>query len=239
MPERLEGRDLVSLMTRLAERREAHILAHWGPHLEAGEKITHWTRARHPGRGRDGFAYLTTGRLVVFWLGQGAFVTDLAGILAWGLSSDAPGGPVFTVETPAGVERTQLPTGSEAGTTQVKGFLEAFARSVAGPPSPVGVGGEEPPSLLDIDAITAEQRSWSRRTRRIVGTIAGVALTVLGFLLAVPLVPGPGVLVAITGVALLASEYDWAKDALHWAKDKARGEQTEARGTPQTTGGLV
>ena len=209
-------------MSRLAERREAHILTHPKPYLETGEGVKHWIRVRRPGGGREGFAYLTPVRLVVHWLGgQDAFVTDLARIRTWGLSGDTPGGPVLTIEAESDLQM-QLPTGSEAVTSQVKRFLEAFARSEPGPPHP---------SAEEISGITTENMSWGRRSRRIVVTFSGVALTIVGIVLAVPLVPGPGLLVAIGGIALLASEYDWAKDALNWAQDRSRGrrQRFEAR----------
>ncbi len=214
----------MGLMSRLAERREAHILGHCAPYLESGESVTHWIRARRPGGGREGFAFLTPARLVMYWLGgRDTSVTRLGDIRSWSLSLDAPGGPVLTVETPAGNLRTQFPTGSEAVTTQVRRFLEAFTRSVPRQSRYPSAAGDEVPSLRDIDGITAEKRSWGRRSRRIVVTFLGVALTILGIVLAFPLVPGPGLLVAIGGVALLATEYDWAKDALNWAQDKSRG----------------
>ncbi|CAN5311717.1 hypothetical protein BH20ACT22_BH20ACT22_05360 [soil metagenome] len=213
----------MSLMSRLAERREAHILTHSEPHLERGARVTHWIRARRPGGGREGFAYLTPSRLVVYWLGgQGTFVTDLADIRSWDLSSAARGGPILRAETPNGDLRAQFPTGSEAVTTQVKRFLQAFARSRPLPPHSPSATGDEIP-LREIAGVTAEKKSWSRRSRRIVVTLLGVVLTIVGVVLAVPLVPGPGLLVLIGGVALLASEYDWAKDALNWAQDKSRG----------------
>lgn len=219
----------MSLMSRLAERRETHILTHSEPHLERGARVTHWIRARRPGGGREGFAYLTPSRLVVYWLGgHGTFVTDLADIRSWDLSLDAPGGPILRAETPNGDLRTQFPTGSEAVTIQVKRFLQGFARSSPMPSRSLSATGDEV-SLREIDGITAEKKSWSRRSRRIVVTLLGVALTIVGVVLAVPLVPGPGLLVAIGGVALLASEYDWAKDALNWAQDKSRGSRQRFR----------
>ena len=218
-------------MSRLAERREAHILTRCAPHLEPGGRVTHWIRARPPGGGREGFVFLSPSRLVAYWLGgHGTFVTDLADIRSWDLSSDARGGPILRIETPTGDLRTQFPTGSDAVTTQVKRFLEAFTRSSSQTFRSPSTTGDETP-LREINGITAEEKSWGRRTRRILVTLVGAALTIVGVVLAVPLVPGPGLLVAIGGVALLASEYDWAKDALNWAQDKSRGskERLKAR----------
>jgi hypothetical protein len=35
-------------------------------------------------------------------------------------------------------------------------------------------------------------------------------------------VPGPGILVVLLGLSVLAREYDWAQDILHWARDRYR-----------------
>lgn len=214
----------MGLMSRLAERREAHILTHCQPHLRAGESVTAWTRVRTPAEGREGFAYLTPTCLVTYWLDRDeATAIALADVRAWGLSLDTPGGPVLAVESPGAELVTQFPTGTEAVTAHVRGFLDAFARAVPESSNRPGVSGYAVPTPEAIGGITTEARTWGRRTRRIVVTVAGLALTAIGILLALPLVPGPGILVAIAGVALLASEYDWAKDALNWAQNKTRG----------------
>lgn len=41
--------------------------------------------------------------------------------------------------------------------------------------------------------------------------IAGTFLVVLGLLLSLPLVPGPGLLIALAGLVLLSREFDWAR----------------------------
>ncbi|MDV6013802.1 TIGR02611 family protein [Haloechinothrix sp. LS1_15] len=51
-------------------------------------------------------------------------------------------------------------------------------------------------------------------------TLAGVLLILIGVIFASPFVPGPGTLTVLAGLALLASEYDWAKDAHHWCRKK-------------------
>ena len=39
----------------------------------------------------------------------------------------------------------------------------------------------------------------------------GIALVLVGIVLALPLVPGPGVLVMFGGLTLLAAEFEWAR----------------------------
>lgn len=58
-----------------------------------------------------------------------------------------------------------------------------------------------------------------RETRRIVVTVVGVTLVVVG--LALLVLPGPGILVIVAGFAVLATEYAWARRALREAQRRA------------------
>ena len=62
-------------------------------------------------------------------------------------------------------------------------------------------------------------RFLRRNGKRIGISIAGGALVVAGLLML--LLPGPGLLVIIAGLAILATEYVWAQRALNYAKGKA------------------
>jgi uncharacterized protein (TIGR02611 family) len=63
--------------------------------------------------------------------------------------------------------------------------------------------------------------------KRIGVTIAGGALVLAG--LAMLVLPGPGVVVIIAGLALLATEYVWAERALNYAKRKAADTKDRAK----------
>ena len=47
-----------------------------------------------------------------------------------------------------------------------------------------------------------------------------VSILVLGIVLL--FIPGPGILVVLLGLSILAREYDWAEDLMHWARDRYR-----------------
>lgn len=54
----------------------------------------------------------------------------------------------------------------------------------------------------------------------------GCALLATGGVLALPLVPGPGVVVALGGLALLSHEFEWARrlrDRIHVAARRVTG----------------
>lgn len=61
-------------------------------------------------------------------------------------------------------------------------------------------------------------------------TLAGVCL-VLGGIALIPL-PGPGMLLVVAGLAVLATEYVWARRLLRRAKTKAERAQEEAVASP-------
>jgi hypothetical protein len=85
-------------------------------------------------------------------------------------------------------------------------------------------------------------RFIGRNGRRVGVSIAGFALLLAG--LAMLALPGPGLLVIVAGLAVLATEYVWAERALNLAKQKAeqaknkvlrRKPQAPAVGTTQQT----
>jgi uncharacterized protein (TIGR02611 family) len=69
-----------------------------------------------------------------------------------------------------------------------------------------------------------------RHARRVAVTIAGGVVVVVGALLSLPLVPGPGLLVIAAGLAILATEYPWARRLLVRARQAARRTFDRARG---------
>jgi uncharacterized protein (TIGR02611 family) len=75
--------------------------------------------------------------------------------------------------------------------------------------------------------------SWAgRSTKRIVVTVVGFTLVALGIVLLV--VPGPGILVLAAGLAVLATEYAWARKMLDSAKRRAAALRARARGRSGT-----
>lgn len=71
--------------------------------------------------------------------------------------------------------------------------------------------------------------------KRFAVTIVGVALLVLGA--AMMVLPGPGILVIVGGLALLATEYVWARRMLKTAQAQAEKVQEAAVASPVRTAG--
>jgi uncharacterized protein (TIGR02611 family) len=75
----------------------------------------------------------------------------------------------------------------------------------------------------------AEIASAWRLVRRIVVTTVGCTLLCVGIVLLV--IPGPGILLILAGLAVLATEYAWAHDLMQWIKRRA--ERLRDRTRPQ------
>lgn len=73
--------------------------------------------------------------------------------------------------------------------------------------------------------------------KRSVVTIVGALIVAAGFALMV--LPGPGILLVVVGLAVLATEYAWAQNLLGSAKEKAVKAQEEAVASPWRTGATV
>ncbi|MGH8993353.1 MAG: PGPGW domain-containing protein [Acidimicrobiia bacterium] len=71
-----------------------------------------------------------------------------------------------------------------------------------------------------------------RSSRRVAVTVVGVALVAAGFAgIVLPLLPGP--LLIIAGLAVLATEYVWARRALDVAKRRANQARDKVRARRQ------
>ena len=73
--------------------------------------------------------------------------------------------------------------------------------------------------------------------KRFAVTIAGSALLVLG--LAMMVLPGPGILVIVAGLAILATEYVWAQRLLKRARTEAEKVQEATVSSPVRTGATM
>lgn len=210
----------------IGEQRERQIVAYAAAHLEEGECVTDWTRTRNPEarRRQEGFAYLTPHRTVVHWTGRkdGDLTLSFKDISSWGVSSQTKGGPVLAMESDGKVISIQLVVRTPAMALEVSGFLRKFAELVPEPHRALSRksgwdGFRADPHIR----VGPDKQSVVERTRRVLATVLGVFLVLTGVV--VGLVPGPGgILLVIAGLAVLGTEYDWAKDVLAWVRYKYR-----------------
>jgi uncharacterized protein (TIGR02611 family) len=55
-----------------------------------------------------------------------------------------------------------------------------------------------------------------KHTVRVGRVVVGLVLLVVGIVLSLPLVPGPGVLLVIVGLSFLSHEFEWARRLRDW-----------------------
>jgi hypothetical protein len=59
-----------------------------------------------------------------------------------------------------------------------------------------------------------------KQVKRLFFIVGGFTVLLVGLVLSIPLVPGPGFLVVLAGLAMLAVEFAWARHLLKRIKDK-------------------
>ena len=211
------------MLRRIAEQREKLILAQAERYLDDDEPVVHWVRARQvEGRG-EGFVFLTNDRCVVHFTGRheppGSF--EWQEIVSWGVASDAKGGPVLALETDGGRCLVQLRATTSAMAEDVSTFVGHFAEMAPWPRRKISggdaFGGFEPTS--SAPQVEAHRMTVTDHSRRVIVTVLGLGL-IIGAIVIIPL-PGPwSFVVTLAGLALLAREYDWARDAMEWTKQR-------------------
>jgi hypothetical protein len=59
--------------------------------------------------------------------------------------------------------------------------------------------------------------------KKVVRIGSGFALILVGAILALPLVPGPGIPLMILGLVILSEHFHWARRLTEWGKQKLEG----------------
>jgi uncharacterized protein (TIGR02611 family) len=68
---------------------------------------------------------------------------------------------------------------------------------------------------------------FARQTWRVVVLVVGLALVAAGLVMLV--IPGPGIAAILAGLALLATEFDWARRLLAYARRRFNAARDQVR----------
>ncbi len=211
------------MLRRIAEQRQRLILSKAERYLDEGERVLRWARATQTDGRREGFVYLTPRRCIVHWTGRqdgvpGDFRWEE--ITSWGVSSDPDRGTVLALEASDAHCFVMLRTDTAAMAEDVADFLKQFAEHAPSPQEEVSAPGYLGSfEHTGSPEVTKQKKTVTDHTRRIAVTLLGIAL-IVGAIAIIPL-PGPfSFVVTIAGLAILAREYDWARDALDWTKQR-------------------
>ena len=211
---------MLTLVRRISEQRHRLIVDRAQPFLDDGEEVIHWVRAkRADGRG-TGFVYLTVRRCVIVWTNRPSDCVSIPWdeLHAWGVKPDEAGGPLLGVRARHGIFLARIVAATARMAEEARAFVRRFSELAGASRKTL----EHPDHGTFVAAsavdVSTEKRSIGGLTKRFVVTILGAALTALGIII-IPF-PGPWSLpLILAGLAVLGSEYDWAKDTLEWSKD--------------------
>jgi uncharacterized protein (TIGR02611 family) len=211
------------LIRKLSEYRERQILDHADPALGDGEQVTHWVRVKDPNKRGGGFLFITEGRCVLYWNGWASDPVSIqwSEIRSWGVDRDGSRGPVLGIETEGVTLFVQILVGTDGMVTKANEFLDRFGVLAPKPRGPLSRSSHPHDYQADGEInVSKETKSMASHTRRLIVTILGVTVLTIGIVLLV--LPGPGILVVLAGLAILGSEYDWAMDIKSWAQQRYR-----------------
>jgi len=212
----------MGLISYVSRKRRELIERQAVPHLTGGEEVAHWVRCSKVNERGEGFAYLTPKRLIISWTGKedGHCVAKWSEITTWGLANDVKGGPILGVQVDGETWYAQIQATTRNMAEVARRFIqevdklapETTKKFVGG----VGLGTFETEGDVEVDQV---RKTPAEMAKRIAITIVGVTLIIAAALI-IPL-PGPwSFFVVIAGLAILSSEYDWAKDLLEWTKER-------------------
>ena len=83
---------------------------------------------------------------------------------------------------------------------------------------------------MDLQPLSAVVRYIGRNGKRIAITVVGFVVLLAGLVMMVT--PGPGVVVILLGLAILATEWAWAERALDRAKERGKDVLQSATASP-------
>jgi hypothetical protein len=200
---------------RFRRFRERLVLGPILRRLDGDEEILAWTHARTPGSRAPSVLVVTNRRCVVHTASWSVadVSTDLRTLSAFSLDRRDP--EVVRVrltgadpDPSTGVE-LELSLADRMRARSVGQVLSTLTRhEVSGPDS------FDPAATSPLPPM---ERGVRHHARRVWITLAGALVLLLALLFSTPIVPGPGALTAVAGIAILAREYEWARDLHVWA----------------------
>lgn len=194
--------------------RERLVLGHVRHTLDDGERILAWAHAKVPGVRAPGVLLVTERRCLLHIASHSVddrvapWVTLEGWLLEQRVSSRAKLTLVGESETVG-----ELSLSSRRRARAATAVVAAIAQHA----EPVDPADGDTPRKGSRPMLEAEQRGFRGHARRVGVTIVGVLVLLLSALFASPFVPGPGALTALAGIAILAREYEWARDVHVWA----------------------
>jgi uncharacterized protein (TIGR02611 family) len=195
--------------------RERLVLGELRTHLAPDEQVVSWAHAQVPGVRAPAVLVVTDQRCLVHIASVRSPDTHapLGSLVRFDLDQDSPD-RVRVRLNGAGEELVvELSLATRARSRAVGRVLSSLTRRNIGAPETF-----DPSKTSPLPPVP---RGMKDHARRVWVTVVGVAVLLLSLAFASPFVPGPGALTAVAGIAILAREYEWARDVHVWANRQA------------------
>ncbi len=193
------------------------VLGPFRSHLGADEPIQAWAHVVGD-EDRAGVLFVTERRCLLHLgsIEHPPVMISWAELAGWDLGTPANGSADVTLGTADGRLEVRLPLTTAGQARKANEVVDRLHRSTV-----VATSSEatEKDSSGPVPLQPA-QRGVRGHLRRVVVTVVGVLVILVSALFASPFFPGPGALTFLAGLALLAREYDWARDVHTWVRRK-------------------
>ncbi len=202
-------------MGPLARFRERLVVGPLRASFGPGESLLAWAHARVPGVRPPAVLVVTDQRCLVHIASPSVAdtYTRLGALVSFDLDRATPEtvGVRFNGSGEEVVAELSLTT--RARSRAAGRVLSALVRQNVGAPESF-----DPSQTSPLPPVPRGVRDHARR---VWVTVVGVLVLLVSLAFASPFVPGPGALTAVAGVAILAREYEWARDVHVWAHRQA------------------
>lgn len=205
---------IITAMAVLSRFRERLVLGPIVRYLDGDDEVLAWTHASIPGTRAPGVLAVTRYHCVLHVASSAIpdITTPLPQLSGFKLNRRNP--EVVRVRLVGEVEvDVELSLTHRVRSRSVGRVLSALTSHHIAAPQ-----GFDPALTSPIPPMV---RSARHHARRIWVTMLGIVVLMLSAVFASPFVPGPGALTAVAGIAILASEYEWARDLHVWAARQA------------------
>ena len=202
-------------MPFLARFRERLVLGHVRRGLDPGEVILAWSHASVP-ESRAPALFVVTDRRCLLHVAIAAVPdvdTPLQRFRLLDIDRRNHATGLVRLRGDAAEVVAEFSLTSRARSRAMGRVLAELARANIGLPQ-----GFDPSATSPLPPI---RRGVRDHARRVWVTVLGVAVLLLSLLFASPFLPGPGALTAVAGFAILAREYEWARDVHLWSARQA------------------
>lgn len=213
-------------MGRLRRFRDRLVLGPVLRELDGGEEVLAWTHANVPGTRAPGILVVTNERCLLHV--ASAVVPDMSTPLSqlsgFRLNRRRPEVVKVRLCGQGHDVDVELSLTNRVRSRAAGRVLSTLTRhDVAGPET------FDPALTSPLPPMVRHAR---HHARRVLITVLGGLVLLASAAFASPFVPGPGALTAVAGIAILAREYEWARDLHVWAARQAERFVSWMRGLP-------